>query len=387
MKRLVTFMAAALAAVSLSAQKKGLETFLTDSIDTPEELLEHIENLPNIEVGKGITFRPKNDSYEMTIRFRMQNMVGLHFNDGFDLKETEAQIKRLRLRFDGYIFSPKFIYSIQLGFSGYDAKNRENGQVNIIRDAIVYYRPSPDWNIGFGQTKLKTNRARINSSSALQFVDRSIVNSEFGGDRAELLRFLKNSGKTIKQFREDQKKDIIVNYMKGTMRQGVYEISPKTILEYYEKNKQKWYSAASAKLRMITLKTSMTATLEDNRKVAADIEAKIAKGADFAELAKVYSKDESSIRGGDWGWIKKGELNPVLDKEVFALKEGQTTKPIEIGEMIFILKVEQKRPEGIQDIDDVRSQIEAAIADYNSRAMYRKWIEGLRAKAYIKIYQ
>ena len=55
--------------------------------------------------------------------------------------------------------------------------------------------------------------------------------------------------------------------------------------------------------------------------------------------------------------------------------------------MIFILKVEQKRPEGIQDIDDVRSQIEAAIADYNSRAMYRKWIEGLRAKAYIKIYQ
>lgn len=39
------------------------------------------------------------------------------------------------------------------------------------------------WNIGFGQTKVKTNRARINSSSALQFVDRSIVNSEFGGDR------------------------------------------------------------------------------------------------------------------------------------------------------------------------------------------------------------
>ena len=115
----------------------------------------------------------------MTIRFRMQNMVGLHFNDSFGLSETEAQIKRLRLRFDGYLFSPKFIYSIQLGFSGYDAENRPNGEVNIIRDAIVYYRPNPDWNLGFGQTKLKTNRARINSSSALQFVDRSIVNSEF----------------------------------------------------------------------------------------------------------------------------------------------------------------------------------------------------------------
>ena len=210
---------------------------------------------------------------------------------------------------------------------------------------------------------------------------------EFGGDRAELLRFLKNSGKTVKQFREEQKKDIIVNYMKGTMRQGTYEISPKTILEYYEKNKQKWYSAAAVKLRMITLKTSMTASLEDNRKIAAEVEAKIAKGADFAELAKTYSKDDSSSRGGDWGWVKKGELNPALDSAVFALKVGQCTKPIEIGDMIFILKVEETRPEGVQKIDDVREQIEATIADYNSKTAYRKWIDSLRAKAYIKIYQ
>ena len=139
--------------------------------------------MPNIEVGKGITFRPKNDSYELTLRFRMQNMVGLHFNDRFSLSEAEAQIKRLRLRFDGYIFSPKFVYSIQLGFSSYDAEMIPNGNMNIIRDAIVYFVPNSSWNIGFGQTKVKANRARVNSSSALQFVDRSIVNSEFGGDR------------------------------------------------------------------------------------------------------------------------------------------------------------------------------------------------------------
>lgn len=187
MRRQTVILAAAFLALvsgtNANAQTSRIETFLADSIDHTEELLEQLENLPNIEVGKGITFRPKNDSYEMTIRFRMQNMVGMHFNDRFGLTETEAQIKRLRLRFDGYIFSPKFIYSIQLGFAGYDAEHRPGDKVNIVRDAIVYYRPTPDWNLGFGQTKLKANRARINSSSALQFVDRSIVNSEFGGDR------------------------------------------------------------------------------------------------------------------------------------------------------------------------------------------------------------
>ena len=93
------------------------------------------------------------------------------------------QVKRLRLRFDGYIYSPKLVYSVQLGFTSYDTEPLPNGNMNIVRDAIVYYVPSPKWNIGFGQTKIKANRARINSSSALQFVDRSIVNSEFNLDR------------------------------------------------------------------------------------------------------------------------------------------------------------------------------------------------------------
>ena len=186
MKRPATVIATAfIAAFAASAQTTGqIEAFLTDSIDNGrQEILEQLANMPNIEVGKGVTFRPKNDSYEMTLRFRMQNMLGLHFDDRFGLRETEAQIKRLRLRFDGYIFSPKFVYSIQLGFSSYDAEPIPNGNMNLIRDAVVYFVPNSSWNIGFGQTKVKANRARVNSSSALQFVDRSIVNSEFGGDR------------------------------------------------------------------------------------------------------------------------------------------------------------------------------------------------------------
>ena len=167
-----------------SGSFRNFQSFVTDSIDGGRtDIMERLLNLPNIEVGKGVTFRPKSNSYEMTLRFRMQNMVGLSFNRHMGLTSTDAQVKRLRLRFDGYIFSPKIVYSIQLGFSSYDTEMIPNGNMNLIRDAIVYYVPSPKWNIGFGQTKIKANRARVNSSSALQFIDRSIVNSEFGGDR------------------------------------------------------------------------------------------------------------------------------------------------------------------------------------------------------------
>ncbi len=162
------------------------ERFLqSDSVYTglSDEEVEKVRNMPNIEVGKGITFQPQNKSYKMTMRFRMQDMVGLYMDEDFKVNKTEAQVKRLRLRFDGYIYSPKLTYSLQLGFSAYDTKVLPNGNNNIIRDAMVYYIPSSTWNIGFGQTKIKANRARVNSSSALQFVDRSIVNSEFNLDR------------------------------------------------------------------------------------------------------------------------------------------------------------------------------------------------------------
>ncbi len=210
---------------------------------------------------------------------------------------------------------------------------------------------------------------------------------EFNGDRAEFLKFVQSQCKTIKQFKQEQEKDLIVGYMQNNKRQAVAEISPKKIKDYYEANKAKWYTPASAKISLITLKTGRTATLDENRKLAKEIVAKFNAGEKFSELARKYSKDDSSAKGGEWGWYKKGELNPLLDKQAFAIEAGKITEPVEIGDMIFILKVEEKKPEGISPIDDVREQIEWTIAEQNGREIYRKWVEGLRQKAYIKYFK
>ena len=83
------------------------EFISADSLEDEHELLERVRNMPNLEVGKGITFRPKSNWFSLTMRFRMQNMVGLSFDKDFTLTKTDAQVKRLRLRFDGYIYSPE----------------------------------------------------------------------------------------------------------------------------------------------------------------------------------------------------------------------------------------------------------------------------------------
>ena len=160
-------------------EPKWKDILLSDTSEVGQQL----RNMPIIEVGKGVSFAQKNKLFKLTLRFRMQNQLAMLFDEDFSLQETQAQVKRLRLRLDGYLYSPKLIYSIQLGFTPYDTKVLPNGNNNFVRDAIIYYKPTDEWNIGFGQTKIRANRARLNSSSALQFVDRSIVNSEFNPDR------------------------------------------------------------------------------------------------------------------------------------------------------------------------------------------------------------
>lgn len=139
--------------------------------------------LPYYSYGKGLGITSPDSIFKLNIRFRMQNRFTSLYNDDEE-DGYEAMIRRLRLRFDGYVGDPSIIYVIQLSFSPNDVGAIEDGDnLNIIRDAIVFYRPDEHWNIGFGQTKLPGNRQRINSSGALQLTDRSINNAQFNIDR------------------------------------------------------------------------------------------------------------------------------------------------------------------------------------------------------------
>ena len=139
--------------------------------------------LPYYSYGKGLGITAPDSIFQVNMRFRMQNRASYYDVDG-DSNYIDAQIRRLRLRFDGFIGNPKFLYAIQLSFAPGDVGEIKDGEnLNIIRDAVIYYRPTKKWNFAFGQTKLPGNRQRINSSGALQLTDRSINNAKFTIDR------------------------------------------------------------------------------------------------------------------------------------------------------------------------------------------------------------
>lgn len=139
--------------------------------------------LPYYSFGKGIGLTSPDSLFQLNIRFRMQNRVSYIENDG-EKGAYDGQVRRLRLRFDGYVGNPKFLYALQLSFAPGDVGEIKDGEnINIIRDAVVFYRPNKHWNISFGQTKLPGNRQRVNSSGGLQLTDRTINNAKFTIDR------------------------------------------------------------------------------------------------------------------------------------------------------------------------------------------------------------
>jgi phosphate-selective porin OprO and OprP len=139
--------------------------------------------LPYYNYGKGLGITSPDSLFQLNIRFRMQNRVTYIENEDEDAAYA-GEIRRLRLRFDGYVGDPRFLYVIQLSFAPGDVGEIYEGEnINIIRDAAVFYRPNKHWSFLFGQTKLPGNRQRVNSSGALQLTDRSINNARFNIDR------------------------------------------------------------------------------------------------------------------------------------------------------------------------------------------------------------
>ena len=173
MKKSVVLLVLMFCSLGLSQNKK-------DSISNNDLKL---AALPYYNYGKGLGITSPDSLFQLNIRFRMQNRVSYIQADGED-NRYEAQIRRLRLRFDGYVGNPNFLYVIQLSFAPGDVGVIEEGDnINIIRDAAVIYRPNKNWSFIFGQTKLPGNRQRVNSSGALQLTDRTINNARFNIDR------------------------------------------------------------------------------------------------------------------------------------------------------------------------------------------------------------
>ncbi len=148
------------------------------------------QEISDTSFGKGlINFVAKDSSFSVKFapRFQVRSISSWnHDGNQYGSPEHNFIVRRARLKFDGFAYSPKLKYKIELGLSNRDISGANQFNRNTPRyilDAVIMWNFAGNWELWAGQTKLPGNVERVVSSANLQLIDRSLLNSRFNIDR------------------------------------------------------------------------------------------------------------------------------------------------------------------------------------------------------------
>ncbi len=138
-------------------------------------------------------------------------------------------------------------------------------------------------------------------------------------------------------------------------------IDKNKLYNYYKEHPEYYTLPELVNVRHILI-PSMSSNDNDDVKQqeqAINILSKLKSGDNFQELAKKYSKDPGSAsKGGDLGWIGKGEIDDNFDAVAFALnKAGDLSEVIKSKFGYHIIQLLEKRPATVTEFAQVIEKV------------------------------
>jgi parvulin-like peptidyl-prolyl isomerase len=108
-------------------------------------------------------------------------------------------------------------------------------------------------------------------------------------------------------------------------------------------------------------------------------------GEDFDRMAREVSSGPEAIRGGDLGFFERGVMPEAIDRMVFSLPVGKVSRVAQSPYGFHIFKVLGHAEAGGRKFADVKEKVIADLRKQMEGGAYKIWIEGLKAKAVIRI--
>ncbi len=202
------------------------------------------------------------------------------------------------------------------------------------------------------------------------------------GERTTLAKSLQSEGMTFESFRKEIREQFIEAVMRNRNVPRDVLVSPGRIERYYRDNLEKYQIPDQVKLRMIVI--DKTRTPADAMRLGREILAKLDEGAEFAEMAAVYSDGSQAREGGAWGWVDRKVLREDLADIAFTLPAGKRSDLIEKAEAVYIMLVEESRVAHVRPIGEVREEIERALTTAERTRLQKAWIDKLRKNQFVR---
>ena len=157
---------------------------------------------------------------------------------------------------------------------------------------------------------------------------------------------------------------------------------------FYRKNKDLFTTPEKVRVSVILLKVSPGSPA--NVWQAADDEAndlikRVKNGADFAELARIHSGDESASKGGDMGYVHKGMLAKPAQLAIDNLQPGDVSEPVMLLQGVGIFQMHEKQAPQLNSFEQVAKRAKQLLQRKKAKLAWSDLLEDLRSRAKIEI--
>lgn len=152
---------------------------------------------------------------------------------------------------------------------------------------------------------------------------------------------------------------------------------PNLIAQQFERDRKLTGAALAAAVRE---------EVSRRRRLAEELRAKAARGADFAALAREHSEDPSSReQGGDLGAFARGTHTRAFDAAAFALKPGALSNVVQTEYGFHVIKVSAREPARALTLNEATPEIRRRLLADLEATRLTEALRELRRKAKIRI--
>jgi hypothetical protein len=289
-------------------------------------------------------------------------------------------------------------------------KQRSELDLEATRDLLVhrltlhdYEARSEEWWGGFGyrepdpakramQEQRNITGYQVPASLVEDRIQRDIKKNY--GDRATLIKTLRDRGSSYEAYRRQQAERVIVDLMMDNYQQRLAKdliVSPQKVADYYATNRPaweakmdtNWVEAAVLKVRMIMLKKPADETNGRTVRMAQEIRENIKQGASFEQMSRT---GPNQAQDGVLEYKGENPLRKELMQAVASLKPGECTEVVDLPGECWLVQVVEKKPTRAKPLTEVSPMIEREFMARETAHLMDRWFGRLTNKACIIYY-
>jgi peptidyl-prolyl cis-trans isomerase SurA len=207
-------------------------------------------------------------------------------------------------------------------------------------------------------------------------------------DDAALDEALQREGLTRAAYRERVRRDLQSYRVVQTRVRSRIKTSDEDLRNYYQQHAREFATSEEIKVRHIFFALPAGAASADEARAREKAEKALQRvrgGADFEAVAREVSQGPSASAGGDLGWLRRGVVQPELERAAFALGAGEISGVVRTKTGFQILKVEGRRGGEPRPFDQVKDEIRDRVTNDQADALRVQYVAELRKDALIEI--